>query len=332
MNVQDVQKLPFDLHKIFQIQSDEDFRQLALLTCQFQFENCAVYRSYIQMIKRDVYALTSIQEIPFLPISFFKQHEVKSFEGDSEITFLSSGTTQQNRSKHYVADPTVYQLSFIKGFEYFYGPINDYVILGLLPSYMENEQSSLIYMVDHLIQLSEDADSGFFLNDYEHLLSIISKRKANKKILLIGVSYALLDFAEKYGADLSGVVVMETGGMKGRRKELSREELHDKLCKGLHVSQIHSEYGMTELFSQAYSKGQGIFNTPPWMKVLLRKTTDPFEITQKGTGGMNIIDLANIHSCSFIETEDLGRQGDKGLEILGRLDQSDIRGCNLLIQ
>ena len=332
MNEQELQKLPFDLHKIFSIQTETQFLDIALRTFYHQYDTNEVYRNYVQLLGKNVNKVKSLEDIPFLPISFFKTHEVKSFQGSAKMIFESSGTTGQERSKHFIYDPSIYQLSFLKGFESFYGHIEDYVILGLLPSYMERENSSLIYMVDHLMQLSNDKDSGFFLNDDERLLKIISQRKKDKKLLLIGVSYALLDLAEKYHPNLEGVVVMETGGMKGRRKELTKEELHTQLRDGLHVQEIHSEYGMTELLSQAYSTSNGIFTTPSWMRVLLRKTTDPFEYIEEGSGGINVVDLANIHTCSFIQTEDLGRYTNSGFRVLGRFDNADIRGCNLLIQ
>lgn len=331
MNVQDLKKLPFDLYQVFNIQHAEQFLDLAMAVFEYQHTHCAVYREYIELLGKDVNQIKSLQDIPFLPISFFKTHPVRSFEGQAELVFESSGTTGQERSKHYIPDPTIYQFSFLKGFERTYGHVEDYIILGLLPSYMENDQSSLIYMIDHLIHLTKDRDSGFFLNDDQKLLDVIQRRKQDKKILLIGVSYALLDLAEKHNPDLSDCIVMETGGMKGKRTELTKEELHRQLRKGLNVTGIHSEYGMTELLSQAYSKSQGVFETPPWMKILIRKTTDPFEIVNEGSGGINIIDLANIHSCSFIQTEDLGKHKNSGFEVLGRLDNSDLRGCNLLI-
>ena len=332
MNVQDLEKLPFKLHKIFNIQTEEQFLDIALRTFHFQYENCAVYRQYVQLLGRNINDINKLEDIPFMPITFFKTQEVKSFDGAANLLFESSGTTSQERSKHYVLDPTLYQLSFLKGFEMSYGHVEDYIILGLLPSYMDNDNSSLIYMVDHLIQLTNDHDSGFFLNDYDKMLDVIHRRKHEKKILLIGVSYALLDLAEKHNPDLSGCIIMETGGMKGRRKELTKEELHKSLKIGFNVDKIHSEYGMTELLSQAYSKGEEIFNTPPWMKILLRKPTDPFEFVKTGSGGINVIDLANIHSCAFVQTDDLGKKENGGFKILGRFDNTDLRGCNLLVQ
>lgn len=332
MNVQQVEKLPFNIHEIFNIESESTFLELARQTFEFQYEHNKVYRQYVDLINKKPKVVDQLEDIPFLPISFFKSHEVTCFKTEHPLIFESSGTTGQTRSKHIVLDPTIYQLSFIKGFEYFYGPIDNYLILGLLPSYMENDHSSLIYMVDHLIELSADKDSGFFLNDYNRLLEIIKSRKNDKKILLIGVSYALLDLTEKYQADLSGCLVMETGGMKGRRKELTKVELHQYLSEGLNVDEIHSEYGMTELLSQAYSKGSQLFSPPPWMKILTRQYNDPFSYESDKTGGINVIDLANIYSCSFIATQDLGKLRGNEFEIMGRFDDADLRGCNLLIQ
>ncbi|MCB9225175.1 MAG: acyl transferase [Crocinitomicaceae bacterium] len=332
MNVQLVEQLPFNIHEIFKINSEDQFLDLAIKTFDFQYKNNDIYRKYVDLSGRKPNVISSLEDIPFLPISFFKSHNVTCTEDEKALEFHSSGTTGQVRSRHLVADPTIYQLSFLKGFELFYGPINNYIILGLLPSYMENEHSSLIYMVDHLIQHSNDKDSGFFLNDFEHLLNIIEQRKAEKKILLIGVSYALLDLAEKYQADLSGCIIMETGGMKGKRKELTKPELHKILKKGLNVDHIHSEYGMTELLSQGYSMENQLFQTPPWMKILIRQYNDPFSYASIKSGGINVIDLANIYSCSFIATQDLGKQTPQGFEVLGRFDDADLRGCNLLIQ
>ena len=327
-----MQRLPFKINSVFSIQSELEFEQKAIQIAQFQFANNKVYRQYVNLIGKDMNALSTIQDIPFLPISFFKTHEVKSFEGKWQREFHSSGTTGTERSKHFVFDETIYQLSFLKCFEQFFGCPEDFVILGLLPSYHENEHSSLIYMVDHLIELSKNKNSGFFLNDYERLIKVVKEEKSNKKIIIFGVSYALLDLAEKYKADLSNCIVMETGGMKGRRKEMTKTQLHDALKSGLNLKKISSEYGMTELLSQGYSLGDELFNTPPWMKILIREQTDPMSFTSTKSGGINVIDLANFYSCSFIATEDLGRAEGSQFQVLGRFDQSDIRGCNLLIQ
>lgn len=331
MNLQLLTELPFDIKNIFNISSSEEFEKYAIQLFHFQYENNSVYRSYCQLSKRDIEVKT-IHDIPFLPISFFKNQKVITGKGEPKLEFHSSGTTGTTKSKHFILDPTIYELSFIKAFEHFYGHIEDFIILGLLPSYMENQHSSLIYMVDYLITHSKDQDSGLFMNDFDKLCQIIEARKHEKKIILFGVSYALLDLAEKYKVDLSHCIIMETGGMKGRRKEITKAEMHDKLCAALNTKTIHSEYGMTELLSQAYSSGHGIFKAPAWMKVLIREQTDPFSYSQGKSGGVNVIDLANVFSCSFIETQDLGRQKGDSFEILGRFDTSDIRGCNLLIQ
>ena len=327
-----MKKLPFDIRRIFQINSIEKFNELSLLSFQFQYQNNRIYKEYCDHLKIKAVSIKDIQQIPFLPISFFKTKEVKSFDDNSSVKFESSGTTGNERSTHFVRDETIYQLSFIKGFESTYGHLEDFIILGLLPSYHDNNHSSLIYMVDHLIELTKDQDSGFLLNDFDSLIEIVNRRKKDKKILIIGVSYALLDLAEKYGADLSGCIVMETGGMKGRRKELTKNELHHTLTNGLNLSKIHSEYGMTELLSQAYSKRDGLFSCPSWMKIMIREYNDPFKYTTSKSGGINVIDLANIYSCSFIATQDLGKLNKNYFEVLGRFDNSDIRGCNLLIQ
>ncbi|MFO7745206.1 MAG: acyl transferase, partial [Psychroflexus sp.] len=276
----------------------------------------------------------SLKDIPFLPIQFFKTHDVKTGEFTPDITFLSSGTTGQIQSQHKVKNLSLYEESFTKTFKHFYGNIEDYVVLGLLPSYLEREGSSLIYMVNDFIKKSKYNESGFYLNELEQLSqTLINLDKSGKKILLIGVSFALLDLVEKKSFQLKNTIVMETGGMKGRRKEMIRKELHDILSRGFGVDYIHSEYGMTELLSQAYSKGQSKFECPPHMKILIRDTEDPFHYLDKGkTGGINVIDLANIDSCPFIATQDLGKKiNSKEFEILGRFDQSDIRGCNLLV-
>ncbi|MBT8257867.1 MAG: acyl transferase, partial [Bacteroidia bacterium] len=277
--------------------------------------------------------IRSIDKIPFLPIQFFKTHMVLSSKETIEVEFKSSGTSGQERSTHYVTDLELYKKSFVNGFKHFYGPINDFAILALLPSYLERQGSSLVYMVDHMISLSTHAESGFFLNDIDKLATVLNELDKNgKRVLLLGVSFALLDLVEKHQFNLKNTIIMETGGMKGRRQELIREDLHKILKSGFDVENIHSEYGMTELLSQAYSKGKGRFQTPPWMKVLTRDSEDPFYILPAGSsGGINIIDLANLHSCAFIATQDLGKiYPDGSFEVLGRFDHSDIRGCNLM--
>ncbi|MGV6860717.1 MAG: LuxE/PaaK family acyltransferase [Putridiphycobacter sp.] len=319
-------------NRIFEMSSDEDFETLALEVFNYQYLHNKVYRTYCDYLKVDLNQINALEKIPFLPISFFKTHQVYCGSTEFEIEFTSSGTTGMQTSSHYVKDLSIYETAFIKGFEEIYGPIRDYIVLGLLPSYLEREGSSLIYMVQKMIDLSIHQESGFFLNDFDKLESIINSKKNDTKILLIGVSYALLDFAEQNHPDLSGCIVMETGGMKGRRKEMPKKDLHNVLKQGFNVSQIHSEYGMTELLSQAYAIDDGKFKTPRWMKILIREYNDPFTYTNTKSGGINIIDLANIYSCAFIATQDLGKIYPDYFEVLGRFDNSDIRGCNLLVQ
>lgn len=319
--------------RIFHV-SDNNFEKLALEVFRIQAASNPVYTSYLKHLNIEVEAINKINQIPFLPIDFFKTQEVKLANKKIEKIFLSSGTTQANRSKHFIANLSLYRENFLRCFEHFYGSIADYHILALLPSYLENKNSSLIYMIDHFIKLNNNPLNGYYKNNLKELLENIQKLKiAKKKVLLFGVSFALLDFAEKFEADFSGITIMETGGMKGQRKEITRKELHVFLKKRFNVSTIHSEYGMTELLSQAYSKSDGIFQAPSWVKVMARDINDPFSLLTDGSSGpINIIDLANIYSCSFIATNDLGKVYlDKSFEILGRVDNSDIRGCNLLI-
>jgi phenylacetate-coenzyme A ligase PaaK-like adenylate-forming protein len=322
------------MEAIFNIKTDEEFQRLALEVFKFQFENNKVYRSFCDLLYKHPSDVKSILEIPFLPIQFFRSHQVLSANGPIQQTFTSSGTTGIVPSKHYVSDLKIYEQSFLKCFEKFYGNIDDYVILALLPSYLEREGSSLVYMVDHLIMKSNHPDSGFYLNDLIGLSSTLTQLdNAIKKTILIGVSFALLDLIERHQFKLNNTIIIETGGMKGKRKELIREDLHQLLKTGFGVSEIHSEYGMTELLSQAYSHGNGLFKTPPWMKILVRDTEDALSLrSDEQAGGLNIIDLANINSCSFVATQDLGRTfNDGSFEIIGRFDHSDIRGCNLLV-
>jgi phenylacetate-coenzyme A ligase PaaK-like adenylate-forming protein len=293
-----------------------------------------VYREFCDFLKTDVQKVKSIQQIPFLPIQFFKSHSVVSSANPIQTTFTSSGTTGMITSKHLVTDVSIYEESYRKGFSQFYGNIEDYVVLALLPSYLEREGSSLIHMVDDLIQLSNQPESGFYLHNYDELIAkLIQLDQAGQNVILIGVTYALLDLIEKHTFQLENTIIMETGGMKGKRKEMIREELHQQLCKGFGVTAIHSEYGMTELLSQAYSLGEGIFECPSWMQLLVRDTEDALSYVREGkTGGINVIDLANINSCSFIATQDLGKKYANGsFEVLGRFDHSDIRGCNLMV-
>ena len=320
--------------RIFNISTQKDFNEITLEVFSYQFQHNPVYREFCQLLKRNPRNVSTVEEIPFLPIEFFKKKKVISSEKTPEIIFTSSGTTGSATSKHYVTDLNVYEKSFLKAFEIFYGNPEEIVILALLPSYLERQGSSLIYMADSLIKRSKHPESGFYLDNLEALQHRLKELdKSGKKILLLGVSFALLDLVETYEFDLKNTTIMETGGMKGRRKEMIREELHQILAKGFGVSKIHSEYGMTELLSQSYSKGNGVFETPPWMKILIRDPEDALNyLPERKTGGINVIDLANFNSCSFIATQDLARKinGDF-TEILGRFDNSDIRGCNLLI-
>jgi hypothetical protein len=323
-----------DKQQVFSINSEAQFEQTAMDVFRLQAGNCVIYKQFIEGLRVDPSKVNSIGEIPFLPIEFFKSHAILSTNAPVEVTFTSSGTTGMVTSSHHVTDKTWYEDSFRNAFGLFYGDIKDYTVLALLPSYLEREGSSLIYMVDDLIKQSNNPDSGFFLYNHDELYQQLKKQQDTQMpTLLIGVTFGLLDFIDNYKINFPELIVMETGGMKGRRKEMIREELHEVLCKGFGVTAIHSEYGMTELLSQAYSKGEGIFDCPPWMNINIRDTNDPISTLSNGkTGGINVIDLANINSCSFIATQDLGKTyADGSFEVLGRFDQSDIRGCNLLI-
>ena len=318
--------------EIFNIKTETDFNTVALQVFKHQFNNCKVYRSYCDLLYKHPSEVNHYRQIPFLPIQFFKNKDILSSKDKVQVIFTSSGTTGSIISKHHVTDLKIYEESYLKGFKHFYGNIEDYVVLALLPSYLEREGSSLVYMANDLIAKSNHPESGFYLNDLSELTNKLNTLdKSGKKILLIGVSFALLDLVEKQQFKLENTIVMETGGMKGRRKEIIRSELHQILKNGFGVDQIHSEYGMTELLSQGYSTGKGVFNCPPWMKILTRDTEDPLSIQEiNKTGGVNIIDLANLNSCSFIATQDLGKTQNDTFEILGRFDNSDIRGCNLM--
>ena len=319
---------------IFNISSEEQFNEVTLKVFKHQFENNPIYRSFCDLLYIHPSDIKNIEEIPFLPIQFFKSKQVLSSSEDVNITFSSSGTTGSVTSKHHVTDLSYYEESYLKGFEHFYGNNDDYIILALLPNYLEREGSSLVYMVDDLIKKSNHPESGFYLNNIDKLSKKLNNLdKSGKKVLLIGVSFALLDMVEKYSFQLQNTIIMETGGMKGRRKELIRKELHQLLSDGFGVEKIHSEYGMTELLSQGYSNGNGVFDCPPWMKILTRDTEDPLTVQKQGkTGGINVIDLANYNSCSFIATQDLGKvHTNNTFEIIGRFDNSDIRGCNLMV-
>ena len=321
-------------NKIFNIQTQEDFKQVAFSVFRHQFENNKVYRSFCDLLYIHPSDIHSLEQIPFLPIQFFKNKKIISSLEEVQEVFTSSGTTGSITSKHYVTDIEFYKESYLKGFAHFYGNIEDYTVLALLPNYLERNGSSLVYMVADLIKRSKNKKSGFYLNNIDELAKkLIHLDKKGQKILLIGVSFALLDLIEKHKFQLKNTIVMETGGMKGRRKELVRDELHEILQNGFGVDAIHSEYGMTELLSQGYSIGNGIFETPSWMRILTRDTEDALTILPKGkAGGINIIDLANYNSCSFLATQDLGKVHQNGtFEIIGRFDNSDIRGCNLMV-
>lgn len=323
------------IKQIFSISNHRQFEETCLKVFRHQASNCSIYKEYISHLRIKPEEISNSAQIPYLPISFFKTHEILSSTLPVEITFSSSGTTGMIQSKHLVTDLSIYDQSFTLAFEQFYGKIENTCFLALLPSYLERDGSSLIYMVDSLIRESKHQDSGYFLHNHEELYQKLDQLKAaGQKTILIGVTYALLDFIEKYQIDFPQLVVMETGGMKGKRKEMVREELHQLLQDGFGLTDIHSEYGMTELLSQAYSKGKGIFDCPPWMKIYLRDTNDPLTLLSNNrSGGINVIDLANVNSCSFIATQDLGRLfPDGSFEVLGRFDNADIRGCNLLVQ
>lgn len=318
---------------IFHIQSDADFEASALRIFRFQYDNNTVYQSYCQHLNIEKDAVKSLSDIPFLPISFFKTHEVTTTSFTPALTFRSSGTTGMQHSRHLIKDALLYRQSLLNSFQHYYGNPSEYTFLALLPNYLEQKNSSLIYMMETLMQQSEAKDNGYFLYNHEDLYQkLIQLRDNQQKVILWGVTFALLDFAEHYQINFPQLIVFETGGMKGRRKEMVKEELYDILRNAFGVADIHSEYGMCELLSQAYSKGGNLFTTPPWMRLRLRNEKDPLDGTDTvSTGVINVIDLANIYSCSFIATEDLGRRHPQGIEILGRLDHSQLRGCNLMV-
>jgi hypothetical protein len=318
-------------NKIFEVDDAASFEHVSLDVFDFQYTHCEVYRRFVDTLNRP--KPRCLLEIPFLPISFFKSHEVRAGLHPVQHTFLSSGTGQEGRSKHFVERVDLYERSFFKTYKQQIGDPESHVILALLPNYVEQGNSSLVYMVESLIQTSKHPLSGFYLTKYQDLKKAYQLAlETKKKIVLFGVSYALLDLAEE-GLDFSQALVIETGGMKGKRKELSKEELHHALKKGLRLSHVASEYGMTELFSQAYSLENELFTFPAWMQVLIRETNDPFEYVSAGkTGGVNVIDLANLYSCSFIATQDLGQIHGEQLKLMGRFDHADVRGCNLLLE
>ena len=313
--------------------NDTAFEEIALRLFRFQAEHNTVYRQYLAYIAVDARDVTRLEQIPFLPISLFKTHEIKTGDWQPEVVYTSSGTTGATTSQHLVKSKEFYLAHSRRIFESVYGPLADFHVLCLLPSYLERTGSSLVAMASHFIEVSQSVHSGFFLRDLDRLVAVLESIKDNRRILLLGVSFALLDLAEQYELDLSRCIIMETGGMKGRRKEITRAELHEILKKNFNVPVIHSEYGMTELLSQAYSKGEGLYACPPAMRVILRELNDPFSTSHPDSGVINVIDLANAHSCAFIETQDLGKSGQGGhFEVLGRMDASDARGCNLLAE
>lgn len=314
--------------QIFDISNAEDFRRIALETFRYQFLHNPVYRSYAAALNRTPGVVQRLDDVPFLPIRFFKSHRIVSGEGEPDVVFRSSGTTSADRSRHLVTDPSLYRESFTRYFESVYGPVEKLCVLGLLPSYLEQGESSLVYMVNELIKKTGHPDSGFYLHDYDRLRqTLLRLERAAQPTVLFGVTYALLRFAAEHPMPLRCTAVVETGGMKGRGKELSKPELLDELRAAFSTSEIHSEYGMTELLSQAYGVN-GLYRTPPWMKVVLRDETDPLS-TGAQRGAVNVIDLANLYSCSFIATDDLGRMHRDGrFEVLGRMDYTDVRGCS----
>lgn len=310
--------------------NEQNFNDKALDLFYWQAQKCSIYKTYLQLLGVQPTSVQTITDIPFLPIETFKKHKVYASQKTPDCIFESSGTTGQVKSKHYVADTQIYDWTGISGFQNQFGQLEEWTIYALLPSYLERTNASLVYMVQKWIEASNNSNSGFYLNNLDALHQKLKVN--NKNTLLIGVSFALLELAEKFPQDLSNIFIMETGGMKGRRKEMIRAELHDILKAAFHKKMIHSEYGMTELLSQAYTNTQGYFSTPPYMKALIRSITDPFEITPTGKGALNIIDLANIYSCAFIETQDAGAVYENGtFEVLGRMDQSEARGCNLMV-
>ncbi len=321
---------------VFNIRSSAEFEACALATFRDQAQKNTVFAEYLKFLNRDPAKIQSVDDIPFLPVETFKSHRVVTGDFEPEITFTSSGTTAENAAKHFVRSTAQYRMAYQRAFELFYKQPSDWCIFALLPNYLEREGSSLVFMVDDLIAQSRVncATAGFFLYNHAELHEqLVAAVGAKRNVLLLGVTYALLDFADAFPCDLSGAVIMETGGMKGRRREMIRSEVHARLSTAFQVEHIHSEYGMTELLSQAYSKGEGKFFAPPWMRVVVRDTDDPLSLAQHGkTGRLCVIDLANVDSCAFLATSDLGRAyPDGSFEVLGRFDQAEVRGCNLMI-
>lgn len=319
-------------HKIFGV-NNSNFEQVALEIFRFQAEQNPVYKAFTEALHIRKDDVRSLLQIPFLPVRFFKSHSVRTTEFEPEAVFESSGTTGTSNSKHFIRDLALYRESFTRCFELFYGDVKEWCVLGLLPSYLERQHSSLVYMTEQLIQKSGHPRSGFYLDEPERLTALLTElEKKGQNTLLLGVTYALLDLADKSPMPLQHTIIMETGGMKGRRREMIRDEVHRLIKAAFGVRAVHSEYGMTELLSQAYSKADGVFNCPPWMKVLVRDDEDPFTLKTEGSGIINVIDLANVYSCSFLATDDAGNiRTDGGFEVQGRVDGSDIRGCNLMV-
>lgn len=322
---------------IFDIQTDRDFLDAALKTFRYQYDHVDVYRRFVDYLTIDPNDVDSLDKIPFLPIEMFKNHEILDKNVSAGLFFQSSGTTQMNLSKHYIADEEIYKESIYKSFEQFIGKPEDFIFLGLLPSYLERQHSSLIYMVDFLMKKSAKPENGYFLYNHEDLFTLLNQLE-HKKVILFGVSFALLDFLDYCSSNSRTLTfsdslrVIETGGMKGRKEEMTKDELLQLLQNGFKTEKIYSEYSMTELLSQAYSLGNNEYKCPNWMKIMIRNAEDPFNYEKEGrTGAINIIDLANIHSCSFIATQDLGKTLDRKFQVLGRIDHSDIRGCSLLV-
>ncbi len=338
VNWETISKMSTFLHlesRIFDLRGGGSFDSVAMDVFRFQYDNNNVYRKFCDALGRTPGIVTVIEDIPFLPIELFKSHRIVSFPGSEKYVFTSSGTTGSIPSRHFVGDLVIYEHSFMEGFRMFYGEPADYCILALLPAYLERQGSSLVYMANVLIEASGHPDGGFYLDELEVLSETLKRLMAKgQQVLLLGVSFALLEFAERFPMALQNTIIMETGGMKGRRREMVRAELHQILCSAFQQEVIHSEYGMTELFSQAYSRGDGLFAAPPWMRLLIRDSNDPLDVIGEGrTGGINIIDLANLYSCSFIATQDLGKLHPGGFfEVLGRFDHSDVRGCNLMVE
>ncbi len=323
--------IPSFVNNLFEL-SATGFDGLVQESFQFQYNNNELYRMFCEALHKEPSDVSVVEKLPFLPISFFKTHKVVSSDFVPEALFESSGTSKTIQSKHYVNSLSLYEDAFTKGFQLKYGPAENYCFLGLLPSYLERNNSSLVYMVQKLMEKNNHPLNGFYLNNFQELFNRLQQlEKVGQPTILIGVTFGLLDFAEQYQLPLNNTIIMETGGMKGRREEMTREEVHQQLKNSFAVETIHSEYGMTELLSQAYSKGSGIFQCPPWMKMLVRDEDDPFNIRINGKGAINVIDLANVYSTSFIATDDVGEVFEDGsFRVLGRMDNSDIRGCSLL--